>query len=132
MTGEQPFMLSQHTINVQKVLAACDARHAISIGGGAAPLLADAKTLTASDGATTLPTLTAAQRMITHLRVVTATIFDVGQGTTSDAGNFANDMVARKDELDNSMAWDARRGRKIPGLILCGYQILWKYWVNKQ
>ena len=39
--GVQPFTLGQHTIAVQKALAACSARHALVVRGGAALSLAD-------------------------------------------------------------------------------------------
>ena len=41
MMGVQTFTLGQHTIAVQKALAACSARHALVVRGGDAQSLAD-------------------------------------------------------------------------------------------
>ena len=117
-TGLNPFTLSQHTIAVRKELEACAAKHALAVGGGAAPSLTDAKTLTAPDSATITSTLAAAPVMITRLRIVTASIFGVAHGTTSSAGDFVNDMVSRKDNLYDAMARDSHCGHTLAVHIL--------------
>ena len=117
-TGVQPFTFWQHIIAVRKALAACDPRHALIVGGGAATSLDDAKTLTALDSATTPSTLVALRGMITHLCVVADRIFGVSHITTSAMGKCFDKIVARKDEIGKAMAWDARRSRKLPGLII--------------
>ena len=90
-------------------------RHASIVGGGAASLLANDKTLTAPYIVTIPSTLVAARGMITRLCVVTAAIFGITHGTTSSAGKFVDKIVASKDK---EIAQDNRRGRKLPSLIL--------------
>ena len=107
-------------------------RHSLVFGGGATPSLDDAKTLIAPDGSTILSRLASARGMIKRLRILVTTVFGVAHGTTSTADNFFNMMVALKDELNEAMAQDDRRGRKLPGLILRWYQIRWTDWVRKQ
>ena len=84
-------------------------RQYLIVGGGAAPSLVNDETLTLTDGATIPSTLTAALGIITCLCDIAAEIFVVTHGNTSTAGNFVDEMVARKDELNKAMARDACR-----------------------
>ena len=108
------------------------ARYSVIFTGGAAPSLSDTKTLTVPNGTTILSTLAAARGMITHLRVVAATIFGVAHGTTSAAGDFVDKMVAQEDKIKQAMERDACHSRKLPVLILKWYHIHWMDWVQNQ
>ena len=121
--GMHMFTLDQHTIAVQRALLTCAARHALEIGGGTVPLLANAVTLNAPDGDTIPLTLAAARGMIPHLSVISAAIFGVAHGTTSSTGDFVDEIVVREGDLDEAIACYSCRSRNLHGLILRWYHI---------
>ena len=69
----------------------------------------NAEKLTLPNGATITSTLTATLGIVTCLSDIAAEIFVVINGNTSAAGNFVDEMVARKDKLNEAIARDACR-----------------------
>ena len=112
------FTLDQHTIAVQRALLTCAARHALEIGGGTVPLLANAVTLNAPDGDTIPLTLAAARGMIPHLSVIAAAIFGVFRSTTFSVGNLVDEIVVCEGDLDGAMACYSCRSCNLHTLIL--------------
>ena len=69
------FGLIQHTYATRKVLKAWADQHQVITGGGAAPYLADASTLTATDRVSLTATLLMARGGNARMRVVLSTLF---------------------------------------------------------
>ena len=72
--GLHQFRLVQHTSAARKVLKARIEQHQVIAGGGAAPSLSGASTLTAPDGVYLLSNLSMARGSHAQLRVVLVTL----------------------------------------------------------
>ena len=80
--GLHQFRISQQTSAAWKVVKAPANQHQVIAGGGAAPSLADAATLTAPDGVSLSATLAMAWGSYLRLRVVLVTLFGPDHPTT--------------------------------------------------
>ena len=74
-TGFHHFGLGQKTYTTRKVLKARTDQHQVIAGSGAAPYLAEASTLTATEGVSLPATLTMERGSHTRIRVFLVTLF---------------------------------------------------------
>ena len=99
VTGLHHFVLRQHISDTRKVLKDRTNQHQVIVGGGDAPSLADAATLTSPDGLYLLATLDIARGPHTQLRVVLFTLIGTYHSTTLEMKELNTEIIEREMEI---------------------------------
>ena len=95
------FGMVQHTSSTRKVLKSRAEQHQVIAGGGTAPSLADAATLTATNGVSLPATMAMAQRAHAHMRVVLVTLLGQDHSTVMAMQDINAYILESEIELEN-------------------------------
>ena len=128
----QPFSLGQHTTTQRKIASTAAYWYSTVVGGGAAPLLANADILSDPDGVSLPATFLQARVQMTWTQVIYVCMFGMNDAVVGKLADFVSRMQEEEHMLLDYVLHNAKLRLHIPPLLACWIQIRFSNWLDEQ